>query len=230
MQPVKIEQTEALAQSLLRQLVMVWVDFNSRLDKVPIIEKLNRGKLRIEDYQLFLSNHRQQVVEGSRWIARAASSISSEHEDLRSRFLRHAVAEHRDFRMLENNYVATGGRLEDILHGEKNIGTEALSAWMFHRASQPNPFDLLGAMFIIEGLGQNNARKWGESIQKQLNLPDEATSFLRYHGENDESHMQEFEETLNSGILTKDLVKAIIKTAKVTARLYLLQLEEISNY
>jgi len=224
------KDTEALSQSLLRQLVIVWVDFDSRLNTIPLIEKINRNKLRLEDYQLFLRNHRQQVVEGSRWIARAASSITAEHEALRSRFLKHAVAEHRDYRMLEDNYVASGGVRDDIINGEKNIGSEALSAWMFHRASQPNPFDLLGAMFIIEGLGQNKARAWGEAIQQQLGLPDNATSFLRYHGENDESHMKEFEETLDSGILTEELVRSIIKTAKVTARLYLLQLEEIGHY
>ncbi|MFO0389836.1 MAG: iron-containing redox enzyme family protein [Alphaproteobacteria bacterium] len=224
------QQPEALSQPLLRQLMMIWVDFDSRLNNVPLIEKINRGKLRLEDYQLFLRNHRQQVVEGSRWIARAASSITAEYEPLRSRFLKHAVTEHRDFRMLEDNYVATGGSREDITNGQKNIGSEALSAWMFHRASQPNPFDLLGAMFIIEGLGQKKAKAWGEAIRQQLKLPDEAVSFLIYHGKNDESHMEEFEEVLESGILTAELVATIVKTAKVTARLYLLQLEEIGYY
>lgn len=224
------KHTEATPEAVLRQLVMVWADFDSRLARVPIIEKINRGKLRLEDYQSFLRNHRQQVIEGSRWIARAASSLSGEHDELRSRFLRHAVAEHRDFRLLEDNYVATGGKREDIIGGEKNIGSEALSAWMFHRSSQPNPFDLLGAMFIIEGLGQKKAAAWVEAIQKQLKLPNEAVSFLSYHGANDESHMEEFDKTLRSGILNDEVAHNIVKAAKVTARLYLLQLEELNNF
>ncbi len=32
---------------------------------------------------------------------------------------------------------------------------------MFYKASAPNPFDLLGGMFIIEGLGNRLAGKWG---------------------------------------------------------------------
>jgi hypothetical protein len=32
---------------------------------------------------------------------------------------------------------------------------------MFHEASRPNPFGLLGAMFIIEGLGSIKAAEWG---------------------------------------------------------------------
>lgn len=223
------EETDALVQSTLRQLVSVWVDFETRLNQVPLIDKLNRQKFRMEDYQALLLNLRQQVVDGSRWISRAASSIGEEHGELRSRFIRHAVTEHRDYTMLEENYVAVGGKREDILHAEKNIGSEALSAWMFHRASQPNPFDLLGAMFIIEGLGSNKALEWGQKIQQQLQLSQDQVSFLLYHGMHDDDHMQQFEAMLASGIVDEKLAKAIVKTAKVTARLYALQLEELGN-
>jgi 3-oxoacyl-[acyl-carrier-protein] synthase-3 len=85
-------------------------------------------------------------------------------------------------------------------------------------------------MFIIEGLGNRMANKWGTAIRDQLNLTDEHVSFLLYHGENDETHFDRLEEALNSDLLTDAMADAIIKTAKVTARLYRLQLEELNNY
>jgi len=191
---------------------------------------MNRGKLRVEDYRLLLMNLRQQVVEGARWITRAASNMTAEIFPLRSMFIGHAQEEHRDFQMLERDFVAVGGDVEEIRKAEKNIGSEAFSAWMFHRASQPNPLDLLGAMFIIEGLGQRMARKWGESIRVQLNLPAEQISFLLYHGANDENHLAKLEEVIGSEYLTREIGDQIVKTAKVTARLYALQLEELGNY
>ena len=218
-----------LRGDLWRRLTSVWIDFESRLNQVPFIEKMNRGKLRVEDYRQLLLNLRQQVVEGARWISRAASNISADLFPLRSVFIGHAEEEHRDFQMLERDFVAVGGRLETIRAGEKNIGSEALSAWMFHRASQENPLDLLGAMFIIEGLGQRLAARWGSRIREQLNLNAEQVSFLLYHGANDENHLEKLEEILASGMLTRELVERIVKTAKVTARLYALQLEEIGN-
>ena len=218
-----------LKATLLRQLAQVWADFEADLNRVPIIDKLNRGKLRIEDYRMILLNMRQQVIEGARWIARAASSITAEGFDLRSTFLGHAHEEHRDFRMLEQNYVAVGGRLEDIQGADKNIGSEALSAWMFHKAGKENPIDLLGAMFVIEGLGNRMALKWGKACRQQLGLTPEQVSFLLYHGDNDEAHLDKMWEAFDSGILTPRLVKDIVKTAKVTARLYRLQLEEMDN-
>ena len=218
-----------LRARLTLQLTQVWIDFETRLHQIPIIEKLERGQLRIEDYRLLLLNLRQQVVEGGRWIARAASNITADAFDYRSMFIEHAFDEHRDFRMIEKDFVSVGGDIEEITSGEKNIGTEALSAWMFHRAGQENPFDLLGAMFIIEGLGMRVANRWGEKIRRQLGLNENQVSFLLYHGANDANHFDRFEKVIGSGVFTEELVTRIVKTAKVTARLYLLQLEELGN-
>ncbi len=227
--PHEASAPDELTARLTRQLTQVWVDFETRLHRLPIIEKLERGQLRVEDYRLLLLNLRQQVVEGGRWIARAASNITADAFDFRSLFIEHAFDEHRDFRMIEKDFVSVGGDIEEITAAEKNIGTEALSAWMFYRASQENPFDLLGAMYIIEGLGMRVANRWGEKIRRQLALDEKQVSFLLYHGANDVNHFDRFEKVVGSGMLSEGLVKRIVKTAKVTARLYLLQLEELGN-
>jgi len=220
---------DELSSAVMRRLAQVWVEFEGRLSRVPIVEKLNRGRLRLEDYKLLLLNLRQQVMEGARWISRAASNITVDAFDLRSMFIGHAADEHRDFQMIERDYVAAGGSPEEIRGAQKNVGSEALSAWMFHRASEANPFDLFGAMFIIEGLGARMARKWGLKIREQLGLSESQVSFLLYHGANDEGHFEKLEGALASGILTGELADRIVKTAKVTARLYALQLEELGN-
>lgn len=218
-------------QWLVRQLVSTWIDFEGRLNKIPIVDKINRGILTLDEYKQLVHNIRQQVVDGSQWIARAASNVSMDFFDVRSSFIRHAGDEHRDYQLLEKNYVNLGGKLEDIKAGIKNIGSEALSAFMFQRASQPNPFDLLGGMFIIEGLGNRVAGKWGRAIQSQLNLKDDQVSFLLYHESSDasENHFERFEKAVQSELLTMEIAKRIVKTAKVVARLYMLQLEEINN-
>jgi 3-oxoacyl-[acyl-carrier-protein] synthase-3 len=219
----------SLESVLRRRLALVWIDFETRLNHIPILDKIQRGKLRIEDYRLLLLNLRQQVIDGARWISRAASNITVEAFALRSMFINHAAEEHRDFQLIEKDFIATGGHIEEITRAEKNIGSEALSAWMFHRASRENPFDLLGAMFIIEGLGMRLAKKWATKIRAQLGLDDHQLSFLLYHGANDRDHFEKLESALGGGILTEELVAQIVKTAKVTARLYALQLEEIGN-
>jgi len=210
---------------LLRKLALVWLEFERKLQSVPIIYRLNRGEFTLEDYQALLKNLRPQVVEGARWIARAASNMIDFR--LRSTFIGHAQDEHRDYQMLERNYVAVGGNLEEIVSAEKNIGSEALSAFIFHQASQENPVDLVGSMFIIEGLGNNLAAKWAEQIKSCLGLTSEQVSFMAYHGANDEAHIGKLNAILNAEWMTPAIADRIVRTAQVTARLYQMQLEEI---
>ena len=216
----------------VRQLASVWVDFETSLRQTPIIKRIYNGTISMEDYKLLLLNLRQQVIDGSQWIARAASNVSMEYFDVRSSFISHSRDEHRDYQILEKNYINCGGNKEELYHGEKNIGSEALSAYMFHKASQPNPFDLLGGMFIIEGLGNRIAGKWGRAIQEILNLQDDQISFFTYHETSDsnDNHFERLENALQSELLTMDMAKKVVKTAKVVARLYQMQLQEIGNY
>ena len=229
--PAKAEpERTALRAELVRRLAITWVDFAEALRRVPVIERLLAGRATLADYHAILLDLRQQVMEGSRWIARAASSFSVEHFALRSRFTRHAAAEHRDFLLLEADYAATGGDPELMRTRRKNPGSEALSAWMFQCANQENPFVLAGAMAIIEGLGNQLAREWGELFRHQLRLKPDQLTFLLYHGENDHTHLAELDEALDLLPLTPRLVEDIVHTAVVTARLYRLQLEELGNH
>jgi len=212
-----------------RGLALVWIDFESALVQVPIVARMLQRKLRIEDYRSLLLNLRQQVMEGGRWISRGASHLGQDHEELRTLFIRHAAAEHRDYRMLEANYVAVGGDLDTIRGAEKNIGSAALSAFLYQTASQPDPVAMLGAMFIIEGLGNTFAGPWSDLIADQLDLGKDAISFLKYHGENDADHLEAFGSALAMAVTSEAAAQAIVKTAKVVARLYRLQLEELDN-
>jgi len=211
------------------ELALVWADFDRMLRATPFLKRMSAGSLTVEDYKRLLVNLRQQVVDGARWIARAASNISAELFPYRSMFITHAGDEHRDFQMLERDFVALGGPLEEIQQTPKNIGSEALSAFMFHQASQPDPLDLLGAMFIIEGLGASRARQWAKEIKAHLKVSDDALSFLLYHGAQDDNHFGHLREIIQSGLITREIAEKIVKTAKVTARLYVLQLEEMDH-
>jgi len=219
-----------LEESLVRQLARVWIDFETQLNNVPIVKKIREGRLTRADYRELLFNLRQQVIDGSRWISRAASNLTGENFSIRSAFIGHSSDEHRDFEMIERDYESMGGQVEDIRSGTKNIGSTALSEFILGRASRENPFDLIGAMFIIEGLGRRVASRWARMIRDQLELDENQVSFLMYHSESDDIHFERLDQAVQSGILTQKVVDEVIKTAKVTARLYRLQLEELGNF
>ena len=224
-----IDKSSMLIERTHRALAQVWIDFESALVKVPVIDRLVGGRLRLEDYHRLLVNLRQQVVEGSRWISRASSYLSPANEELRSLFVRHSAAEHRDFRLLEQDHLAAGGDPEVMRTAQKNIGSEALSAFMYQAASQPDPVGLLGAMFVIEGLGNRLASDWATRIKAQLGLGDDAVRFLSYHGENDSEHLDMFDDALRMAVTSDAIADDVIRHARIVARLYRLQLEELDN-
>lgn len=214
---------------LWQELAFVWLDFEDRLDAVPVIARIEKGTVTVDDYKQLLVNLRQQVIEGGRWIALASSSMSIELFAVRSLLIGHAAEEHKDYQMLEDNYVSVGGDRDTILTQPKNIGSEAFSSYMFHQAAQPDPLHLFGAMFIIEGLGSAKAAGWAKNLKQSLDLDDSQVSFLGYHGENDESHYEKLRSILSHPLVDRSLAERLAKTAKVVGRLYALQLEELDN-
>ncbi|MGI9272618.1 MAG: hypothetical protein ACR2QT_12640 [Woeseiaceae bacterium] len=218
-----------VGQETLRRLLRVWFDFERRLAKVPIVKRLDLGQFDLNDYQRLLLNLRPQVVEGARWISRCASSFDREHADVRSVIIGHAQEEHRDYEVLESDFVASGGDLDTIQAQPRNAGSEALHSFLMYRASQPNPVDLLGAMWIIEGLGNKMANDWAARISELVAGAGEFTRFMRYHGENDDSHMDKLYGLIDRVCVDANAADRIIRTANVVNRLYAMQLEEIDN-
>ncbi len=215
-------------QACLRSLIRVWFEFERDLSNVPIVQRLESGRLSKSDYLLLLLNMRQQVIEGSRWITRSASSFERDYADVRSEVIGHAYDEHRDYEILEQDFINAGGKAEAITSARRNTGSEALHGFMMYRASQPNPVDMIGAMWIIEGIGNKMANQWAEHV-RQLFATDNTAKFMSYHGEHDGEHMEELYRLIDRVCHNEDHLYSITRTAKVVARLYLLQLEEIDN-
>jgi 3-oxoacyl-[acyl-carrier-protein] synthase III len=211
------------------ELAQVWAELEQHLARVPVVRRIEDGTATLEDYRRLLVNLRQQVVDGGRWISLAAANFSAELFWLRSAAIQHAAAEHRDFQLLEHDHAAVGGDPQVMAAAPANIGSAALSAFVFHRAGLPDPVDLLGAMFVIEGLGTRKAASWARFLQHHLGLADDQVSFLRYHAAGDDEHFSVLRAALRSGLLDDAAVTRIVKTARVVARLYALQLEELDH-
>lgn len=211
-------------------LADVWWEFDRMLSKVPTIASIESGNVTLEQYKLYLLDMRQQVSQGGRWITRAASSMKNSHIELRNALIRHAAEEHTDFLMLEKNYLEIGGKAEDMADGGMNVGSQALSAFILHEASKPNPVGIFGATFLIEGLGVKKVFSWSEKIKASLNLSADAVSFLHYHGIADDTHYDNLIKVLTSSYVTAETAVEIRRIAKVVGALYVMQLRELGNY
>lgn len=211
------------------ELAGVWAELEHALRRVPVVRRMEDGTATLDDYKRLLVNLRQQVVDGGRWISLAASNFSTELFWPRSAAIQHAAEEHRDFLMLERDFAAIGGDPQLMTGTPANIGSAALSSYVFYRAGLPDPVDLLGAMFVIEGLGMRKAARWADCLQQNLGLADDQVSFLRYHAAGDDEHFGVLRAALRSGLFDDSAITKSVKTARVVARLYALQLEELDH-
>ena len=66
-------------------------------------------------------------------------------------------------------------------------------------------------------------------LSGSLGLRDDQLSFLRYHAAGDDEHFRVLTAALRSGLLDDAAMARIVQTARVTARLYALQLEELDH-
>jgi 3-oxoacyl-[acyl-carrier-protein] synthase-3 len=161
-----------LGQATLRRLMRQWFEFERRLATVPIVRRLDLGTFNRVNYQRLLLNLRPQVVEGSRWISRCASSFERDKADIR-------------------------------------------------------PVGLLGAMWIIEGLGEKMAGNWAGRVEELTGFDRSCTRFLRYHADNDDTHLDKLYGLIDRICTQQTIADDVVGTARVVGRLYALQLEEI---
>lgn len=230
-------QAPATLAPLLTELASLWQDYRSRVWRTPLLQRIRTGRLQTADYVRWMSHWVPQVREGSLWMREGAASLTGEHAALAALIDVHAGEEQNDFRILHEDYLKAGGTETDLTRLRRNPGGEALNAYLHGLAATPNPIGLLGAIYIIEGTGQRIVPSLLPLLRASLPLPPDAFRFLEYHGANDEHHLERWlmavqmvmaldgtDDTDGSG---GTAAQAIVRTARHTAALYLMQFEHV---
>jgi 3-oxoacyl-[acyl-carrier-protein] synthase-3 len=215
---------------LIRELASVWHAYQTRLFRTPLMRKITTGQFRRADYLAWMESWIPQVRFGSHWMRRAADSLREPFSGLRDIIQEHARDESEDYAILFEDYKSVGGEVESLDALRRNPGGEALNAFMFRLAERENPVSLLGGIYIIEGTGQRVIPALLPSLRGQLQLPERAFRFLRYHGENDEHHLARWLRAVEL-VLAHDADgrerARIVETAQAVSELYLLQFRNV---
>jgi 3-oxoacyl-[acyl-carrier-protein] synthase-3 len=224
------EQAPAALAPLLTELASLWQDYRSRVWRTPLLRRIRTGRLQTADYVRWMSHWVPQVREGSLWMREGAASLTGEHAALAALIDVHAGEEQNDFRILHEDYLKAGGTEADITRLRRNPGGEALNAYLHGLAATPNPVGLLGAIYLIEGTGQRIVPSLLPLLRASLPLPPDAFRFLEYHGANDEHHLERWLMAVQM-VMELDSAgtapQAIVRTARHTAALYLMQFEHV---
>ncbi len=212
-------------ENLLLELGAVWHNYRSSVFRSELSNSIFNGRIKIEDYQVWMENWIPQVREGSIWMRTAISNLSTKFEGIQELIEEHAGEEQFDFKILYADYQNAGGK-KDIDSLKRNAGGEALNSYMYAKARSSNPLGLLGGIFIIEGTGQKIIPTLLPFLKKHLSLQMNAFKFLEYHGENDVKHLQRWAQAVEMALtIEPSCYDDILKTAKEVAALYQQQWE-----
>ena len=185
----------------------------------PIIQGTLRGEVSPESYLAFLA-------EAYHHVRHTASLLAACKERLPRRLawlapeLDHYIAEETGHdEWILDDIAACGGDRLAVRHGQPRPATELMVAYAYDTIARGNPVGFFGMVLVLEGTSVALALQAAERIQRALQLPDSAFSYLRSHGELDREHTAHFAQLMN---LLDDPAdqRAVIHAAKMFYRLY----------
>ena len=139
-------------------------------------------------------------------------------------WLREAVAEYIDDEMGHQEWVlndvqCSGGDKDLARQSRPYFATELMVAYAYDLINRINPLGFFGMVHVLEGTSIAMADAAADAIQKALNLPDSAFSYLRSHGALDQEHVKFFEGLMDR-ITDPEEQDLIVSSASRFYRLY----------
>ncbi len=186
---------------------------------IPQIIQGAKGEISLSSYVAFLTQAYHHVKHTVPLLMACGSRMSMQQEWLREALGEYIEEETGHQEWILNDINACGGDAEGIRYGQPNAETELMVAYAYDTINRGNPVGFFGMVLVLEGTSIQLATNAAGAIQKSLNLPDAAFSYLSSHGSLDISHMQFFEKLMNR-LDNVDDQQAVIHMAKMMFRLY----------
>ncbi len=185
----------------------------------PIIRRSMNGEVTLQDYVAFLTEAFHHVRHTVPLLMATGAQLPHEQE-----WLRDAVAEYIEEELghqewILNDIAACGVDKEAVRHSKPSIATELMVAYAYDTIQRVNPLGFFGMVHVLEGTSITTADGAAEAIQKALDLPTKAFSYLRSHGALDQEHVVFF-KSIMSRIDNPDDQEQIIHSARVFYQLY----------
>ena len=150
-----------------------------------------------------------RLPEHYEWLRQAIGEYIEEEKGHHEWILQDLTACHVDTTPIQAN-TGTGKISEPI---------ELMVAYLYHQIDRGNPLTLFGMVWVLEGTSATVGREMAAHIQRTLNLPDKAMTYLTSHSTLDQQHIQQFETLMNQITVPEDQ-QAIIDGANMVFRLY----------
>ena len=190
-----------------------------RLLSSPAIARCKAGDISQEMYIAFLTQAYYHVSHTVPLLMCAGACLPPSHETVRGAIAEYIDEEYGHQEWILNDIRACGGDPEKVRNGMPGHPIEMMIAYLYYRIERVNPMSIFGMVLVLEGTSVSIASAVAAQLEHTLALPEQATTYLRSHGELDQGHLQFFASLMNSVTSESDQV-AIIHTARRIYHLY----------
>ena len=189
------------------------------LYNVPQLKNAIQGIISKDTYIAYLTEAFHHVSHTVPFLMTTGSRLPAEKKFLLPAIISYLEEEVGHEEWILNDIQACGGSKEAVRRSKPKLPTQALIAYNYDYINRKNPVGFFGMVFMLESTSTQIATQGASAVQKALNLPEKAFSYLYSHGEIDISHMKFLENTLNT-INDPDDQAAIIEVAQNTFELF----------
>lgn len=187
--------------------------------EIPFVQHGARGDLSLKSYLAFLTEAYHHVKHTTPLLMACGSKVPHKMEWLRDAMAHYIEEELGHQEWILNDIGVCGGDPEAVRHGTPGMAAELMCAYAYDIVYRRNPIGFLGMVLVLEGTSIELATKAAKATQVNLNLPNNAFTYLTSHGSLDISHM-EFYQNLVNRLEAEDDQRFVIHTAKRFYKLY----------
>jgi len=205
--------------SFFNQLEVETKQDREALFSIPIIQDALKGEIKLHQYLAFLKEAYHHVKHTVPLLTACKNQTSIDYPWLKEAMAQYIEDEMGHEEWILNDIKAAGGKSEEVRSSEASIFTELMVADAYYQIYQKNPIGFLGMVFVLEGTSIAIATNAATAMQKSLQLPNEAFTYLNSHGSLDLTHVEFFKTLVNQFTKEEDQ-KIVIECAKKFYFLY----------
>jgi long-chain acyl-CoA synthetase len=205
--------------NLHEQLARATAPDREFLLSAPVIQRALAGDVTRELYVAFLTQAYHHVRHTVPLLMAVGARVPERHGRLRDAVLHYLEEETGHDEWILNDIARAGGDRDAAAASEPAVATEAMIAYAWDTVMRRNPLGFFGMVHVLEGTSVALALDAADRIQRTLDLPTSAFTYLRSHGELDKQHVNDL-----AGILARftdeDDRQAVIRCARGIYWLY----------
>jgi len=164
---------------------------------VPTVRLGAAGELGLATYRAFLAEAYHHVKHTVPLLMACGARLPERLGWLREAVARYIAEEQGHEAWILADIGASGGDPEAVRTGPPGRATELMVAYAYDTVDRVHPAGLFGMVYVLEGTSVSLARQAAANLQKSLDLPDAAFTYLNSHGELDVGHMAFFAGLMN---------------------------------